>query len=475
MDLFATKIKLNPQIKSQDVFFTIKEWLENSPHYNINEIVWDNSKEEQIQNTSESTSVHILSSEINNDKIFACRFINKEDQRIWRTDCIYSETNKSISVKLSCEEKGYSTKMPKLNKPHLIKLLFDKNMTDQSGVLPIVDYPIKLSESDKDLKLCAQIMSGDPIINMPMVYLSYDAYNPEQYIVAPQQLAIQLSGEAHVLIEPNKDFAIKLRELANNNNAYHGYVGIYFPGTCYRQIIGYNDYNIKGRIDKRAVAHDITLAVQQAVLNHTNINDWSWEGIYLNFQKRKLFDQTRLAEKSSTELNDFLQLFDAENKVLKDKISSLQEELDKKNAQLENLKQKYYGAKIELKSDVNDFYTDESKDLIINILSLAKNKMLQNSRPAEILDHILKINKPTGCGKEIMKEINNALKETSLRQRRQRLRGCGFTVEEGKHDKIIFHDEKYCFTLANTPSDSRSGANMLSDIAKKIDINKNFF
>lgn len=475
MDLFATKVQLSSSVTSAEVYSVIKQWLENSPHYKIKKINYNLGEEEFFQNTSDSTSVHILAIEANGDNIFALRFINKEQNNTWRTDCVFSEMNNSLSIRLSCETNAYSTRLPRLHKPHLIKLLFDNKMTSLDGALPVVDYPIEITDSPDDLNLCAKIMSGSPSVNMPIVYLSYNAFDDKHYLVNPKRLAIRLSGMAHVLVEPNKDFAIKLRELAKYNNAYHGYVGVYFPGTCYREIIGPNEHYMDGNLNEKAAAQNISLAVQRAALIHSNINDWSWDGVYLAYQKRKVLYQTDLAEKSSAELNAFLQLFDAENGQLREKVSELQSQLDMKNAQLENLKQKYSGGVIKLKFDLEEFYSDECNDLLVNILSCAKKHMLDGSRPADIIDRMLELNKPTGHGQRIMAELKKALLETSLSQRRKLLRSCGFTVIEGKHDKIIFHDDKYIFVLSNTPSDHRSVDNCFSDISKKIDVCKKFF
>ena len=55
-----------------------------------------------------------------------------------------------------------------------------------------------------------------------------------------------------------------------------------------------------------------------------------------------------------------------------------------------------------------------------------------------------------------------------------KLRAVGFeVVSEQNHYKLRFMgNEKYWFTLFKTPSDARSGKNLVSDITKKISIYK---
>ena len=92
------------------------------------------------------------------------------------------------------------------------------------------------------------------------------------------------------------------------------------------------------------------------------------------------------------------------------------------------------------------------------------------TRQKELLELFLKGNSEIGIGKIVLKDIEKALKEKSLVSRRSMLENCGFTVTKGAHDKIYFHDPKYSFTLANSPSEHRGDENMLSDIKKQIDI-----
>jgi hypothetical protein len=92
------------------------------------------------------------------------------------------------------------------------------------------------------------------------------------------------------------------------------------------------------------------------------------------------------------------------------------------------------------------------------------------TRQKELLELFLNSNSEIGTGREILKNIEEAIKEKSIKSRRAKLEKCGFTIIEGSHDKIYFHDPKYSFTLSNSPSEHRGDDNMLSDIKKKIDI-----
>ena len=74
-----------------------------------------------------------------------------------------------------------------------------------------------------------------------------------------------------------------------------------------------------------------------------------------------------------------------------------------------------------------------------------------------------------------MNSIKDALFEKSIEKRRSLLERCGFAVEKGAHDKLVFYNPKYAFSLSNSPSDHREGENLFSDISKRINITRKYF
>lgn len=375
-------------------------------------------------------------------------------------------------MSLSCHSKDYTSILPKIHKPYIIKKIIESGLCYDGGCFPIIDSPIYLSE--EDLELCAKIMRGEVHTNLPVTYISYDSYNPTSYSVDEKDLAIKLSGISHVLVEPNKDFALKLKDLANGNNAYHGYVGIYYPNSTYREILSYNDFFSNGYLDKIKMAHAIRKTVQQSIINHNNSYTYSWDSLLTSYHLRKLNSAQEKSLEAKKDLKEFIDAFDAENKKKDEIIQSLQSQLDTKNSIIESFKQKsdsqssiYFD-----KSGISEFFPGELNDLVISILSQAQSKVEEDTRLYELLSLLLSSNRIIGTGRVILKDIEKAMSEKSLETRRSILKKCGFTVEMGAHDKIFFHDSKYSFTLANSPSDHRSQQNTGKEILKKISVYK---
>jgi len=61
----------------------------------------------------------------------------------------------------------------------------------------------------------------------PIVYVSASFYGG--YTLDVNRLANDLSGMAHVVVEPNRPFSLRLKLEANSENVYGGSIGIYWP------------------------------------------------------------------------------------------------------------------------------------------------------------------------------------------------------------------------------------------------------
>lgn len=356
MDLFISKIKLKEDVTQEDVWELIVQWLKGSQHYGISEVQhYCDEYSEQILN---SKKLSVLSTQFYDENILACRFDNKEDNNIWYTSIIFSEknNNKSVCIKLSCESSNYAAMLPKLHKPHIIKMLFDYGYCYENGIFPIIDKPIILKNSD--VELCAKILNGKVETDLPVVFVSYDTYVPG-YDVNIEQLAIKLSGVAHVLVEPDKKFTKELRIKSQDKNPYNGYIGIYFPLTDYHEIISYREHFKNGILDKQSFENSIRYTAQRAVINHANIFDWSWDKLIVELHRKKIATESENAYRSKQELNEYVNAFDAENTQLKEQIAVLRKELDDKNAILELLKRGHSDENaMSLKHDIESYLSD---------------------------------------------------------------------------------------------------------------------
>lgn len=118
-----------------------------------------------------------------------------------------------------------------------------------------------------------------------------------------------------------------------------------------------------------------------------------------------------------------------------------------------------------------DFYDDEIKDMVISSLAEYRAKYVpDDSRRANVLDDIIKANPTSGICKQKANEMEKELKDYDGSSPKviRVLENLGFTVKSGKHLKCTWmNDSRYMLTFSNTPSESRTGKNMLQSIINK--------
>lgn len=479
MNSFTTKIKLKDEVTRDEIWSLIEEWLTKSPHYNIDKL---EKEDAPIYSTDyDGCKITYLSDELYGKKIFAARFENYEKKNIWTTDVIFTDggDGKNIAFKLSCAANDYKKDLPPLHTPHIVKLLFEKGLCFDGGALPITKEPILLKCGDEEK--IASIMSGKSKTWLPVVYVSYDDFNSSGYDVDPENLAYKLAGLAHTVVEPDKKFSFKVKAISKEFNVYNGYVGIYFPETGNKETISLKDYFNNGYLDKKKFLDAICDAVRSASLNYAREDDISWEELMTeHFRKNTAQYRTKVAEKTD-ELKQYMANFDNENISLKNSNEKLKDENDylrsqilKKDNIIESYKQiKNSKSEIGINCSLKEFYPAEVSDFILNILEQLKNKFPPKMRVSEIMECILNENEKAGHGDELMKDVENALKEKSYEATCRELEKCGFTrVSENKHVKVYYKDKKYMFTVDKTGSDHKADDNLLSDIIKYLENNK---
>ena len=119
---------------------------------------------------------------------------------------------------------------------------------------------------------------------------------------------------------------------------------------------------------------------------------------------------------------------------------------------------------------------NEANDLLYSILSQVKIKYPENSRASTLIKSMLEANPRAGACEEIIKLVQEALTSNGgklNKTAKAKLIEAGFSIEEGgSHYKIVFHDSRYMFTVAKTPSEYREGKNLLSNIRNVIDVER---
>lgn len=465
MLVFTSKIPVIDKMTKEDFVSLCSEWVYSSPHYHQIKIEYDIEKDD-YEISKENITCQFTYYEDNDAEVVAFKLKNVDGEKIWTLEIIFiSQVNgKFINIQNNLDSQEYNPQMPQNHKPNFIKKLLESGYGQQDDFFKIVDTPLACDKSSVDK--CAEYMNGRTHKELPMVYISKD-YNT--YKVDAHKLSRWLSGMAYVVVESNKDVSFKLKELTESKNAHNGYIGIYYPGE--------NNYQIYSpfKFDEGKIESQIVVIVQQSLINRRSSNEYSWIQIQMLKTKRLLNESSEINKKK---LDEYVKYADENERDLKDKITYYQKENSNLQAQLERARMQKNTANIQLCTDLQDFYSGEQYDFILYVLRQVKSHIgtldLKSKRQHEILNSIIENNKLIGEGEAIIEDLKQIFKPgfkwNSVTI--NKLKQLGFSIQDNGHKKIIFHDDKYMYTVSGTPGDGRGIANTFGDIERGISICK---
>lgn len=474
MLVFSTKLPLKPDTSYQTCIELFIQWITQSEHYPINSISYDINSRSDFTVTEGAITFSISYYADDQIELAACRLENREKDAVWVNDCIVLQQGdtKTLLIQLNCNRLTFNSQLPPIHKPYIVRQFVEGGYCGCDGSIAIGDIPI--ISDDATFDLCTKIMTGKANLTMPVVYISCDYWGGTA--ISAEYLARQLSGVAHVFVEKQNKISMKLKESTSGKNVYNGYVGIYLPGSTYCEKFDRTYFE-----DHKAMGRAIIDSVWSALINRIDASVYNWNQIMTLQAKQKMAHWQDMSIATKEELDKYLSSFDSENEELKKKVDSLNLQNQKLHSQLDAQRIATEAAKAggfyKLGSE-QDLYPGEHSDLLYSILSQALKKYDENSRAHTIITSLLQVNPFVGQGKQMLEDLKNILGSGGrlTAADKGRLKNMGFVIEEeGSHYKITFHDSRYMFTIAKTPSDHREGKNLFSDISKMLDIDRKIF
>lgn len=473
MLVFSTRLPLKDEITHEACMRLFIEWITGSPHYSINTVAYDVSSHDDFDCLAGNITISIRHFSQDQIEISAGRFENREKNAVWCNDCIFLNENgqKSLLIQLNCNSTIFNTQLPNIHKPHIVRKVVESGFCKDDMGIPVADTPIDVDATYYDI--CVDIMRGNYTYSMPIVYISCDYWGGT--VISPKFMAKQLSGVAHVFVEKSYETALRLRNDTDGNNAYTGYVGIYFPGTTLCQKHGLEYYDN----DYRAMASAIINDVRRALINRLDSSVYNWNQILTLQSRQKMSEWQDISAQDKAQLNTYMDTFDAENESLRQQIEELNRETYSLRSQLDALRVSmkttegsghFYRA-----GEEPELYPSEKSDLLYSILTQVQDRYDQSSRAYTIIQSLLAANPKVGECSRITTGVRSVFNGQGRLTKADiaSLKELGFTVkEDGPHYKLTFHDTRYMFTASKTPSDHREGKNLISDICKVIDIER---
>lgn len=468
MITFRTQFPLCQGCNSLRLLDVGKIWITGSPHTSLKSDVKkiDLSINDEMFVDSGNESIEFSSYSDESIEVSGIKYTNSSDESLkWTTEVVGAKVDDQfwVSVILDVATELPVGKIPFGKKPYIIRNIVENMGGGRDGELSVSDEPLHLDDSQTDF--IADIINGDSLILMPLVYIS-SCDNNTPY-VNPLKLSKWLSGMAHVVVEPNRNFSFQLMEKVSGDNAYGGAVAIYWPNGESKWLFMPQVYPPLGM--ELAVSNKI----RQSLLTQETRNECTWSFLQDLRSKKKIED---LKKSGSKEIEDYISIFDSDIKSKNEEIQRLKSEIDRLKYSTSFLGtdvQTHCESNVSFCTKEKELYQDEIKDILISLLEdNFKNNISPNTRKFHIIEDILENNSCSGLRAQFVDEIKSLLNNYQRMDSATKsgLKRLGFEIiSESKHYKLVFKgDDRYTLILSKTASDHRTGKNSVTKIKRLL-------
>jgi len=441
----------------------VTAWLEGSPHTKLpKDQLRELPETGRWDLRSDSERVEALLSSRGGSSIAAFKHTMADAGIEWMTTAVFSRDDDGcwVGIRTSREAQRAQLGLPPAKKPFIVKTILSALGGGLDGEVYVSDAPHNLTSSD--LGKATRLLNADADNYLPVVYISRSF--EDRILIDPVPLARHLSGLAHVLVEPDRDFSRALQQDVESRNAYGGRVGVYWPtGEYYRYAV--EDYETE--FDARRV---IANRIRLALLHRRPLARCTWARAEAEVA-RDAFEY--LKNSGSGDVDEYIREFDAEITAKNKQLEEAEEEIRRLRAQQRPYLAAPKAAGLQLSTGgEQEFFNGEFLDVIVDALNSASANVQHDSRRQHILSAIAVNNSTTEYLRERRERLKNVLRQYQSmdRQTARELEELGFTIsEEGKHYKLTYMgDDRYVFALPKSGSDHRGGLNAASDIGKRI-------
>lgn len=463
---FATELPIKPQTTAADFLLAVQQWLLGSPHTVFSEDdVRDlaSASEWRLRKTNEL--VETLKFESGSADSAAVRYTRLEGGLEWISEVTYSRGPLAtwVAVRTSCESQHPSARLPVAKKPVILRTILQRLGGGEDGGLLVASAPKMLSNSEIDL--ASRCLRGTAGCRLPVVYVS--SLFHAGHAVDPRKLADSLSGMAHVLVEPNRPFSIRLMQEVDGENVYGGTIGVYWPeGSGRRSFFLGKQYDSAADLEK-AIFEEI----RTALTNRRPLRGTTWSAVQEQIARQQL---SELRDAGSAELNRYADTFDKELLARQQAHDDAEREIARLQAEIRR-----YQAQNPMQSGLvvktapeQDLFPGEILGIVRDALSDAATRVPEDSRRQHVLQGIVSANPATGEAEAMRTRLKTLLRDFRSMDHKLKsaLQDLGFGIaDDGKHTKLVFQgDDRYTFAVPKSGSDYRGGLNLASDISRLL-------
>lgn len=466
MLLFMTEMPIAQSHSSADFLRTVGKWILDSPHTCF--------RKEHLAGVLEgsvpvahlaSESVEVLRVTAGDMDRAGIRYTKRNGGLEWVTTVVYFRKGVEswAGLRVSCESSHPAFRLPPVKKPVLVRTLLNDLGGASDGAMSVQGSCVRLANTD--IELAARLILGRAGCRLPLVYVS--AGFQGSYIVDPDLLAEKLAGMAHVVVEPNRPFSLRLKIEVASVNVYGGTVGVYWPDGG-----GRRSYFLGREFESpEDVAQAIFEEVRAALANRRGLDICTWASLQEAISRKVI---QALQASGSQEVNKYIETFDNELAAKAELLKTAEREITRLRTELQIYEARLTsnaGALLQMGTE-EDLYPNEVLGIVRDAMEDAKERVPADSRRQHVISSLLEANPrkgDAGLMRERLKELLRGSKGMDSKMRRG-LEELGFSITaDGKHFKLVFRgDDRYTFTLAKSGGDHRGGLNAASDIGKLL-------
>jgi hypothetical protein len=378
-----------------------------------------------------------------------------------------------LRLRTQCIAREPSARLDRPRKPYLIKAILKDQLGGRDGVIDVVDQPIWLTHDEASLEIARDITQGRASRHLPIVYIS--AIDQSRWLLDRheiEKLAYDLGGVSHVIVEPDRAFSFKLRDITNGMNAYGGTLGIALPdqGIVRRVYLG---WQLQSVLDLLTATRSICISLR----SNLPAEGWDWTELQEEVLRRQ-----RERDRNRLGAEEFEKLYLEEIDNLKDKIKQLEEQiisLATSEKTVQHRDQNLFGTLSERLGP--EIYPGEFGDRLRLAAKLAcadAERTGLDVRSRAVLAALVDKLPPSPALRELLEDLKRATKDfkraaselTVLLQRH------GFREKsDNKHIRLEAREGFIgleTITLPKTPSESRGLSNLRTQIERTLGITK---
>ena len=464
---FATEFPINHTRDSAEFLRAIETWVLGSPHTRLSQDDLAELRapgESRIQKGNESIDALRVSAVA--EDAAGIRYTRRDDALEWVTTVVFSRTGSEswVGIRVSCESSHPAVRLPPAKKPVVVRTLLQDLGGASDGGLRVGSSPFRLDNTDIDV--AARLIAGTSGCRLPIVYVS--AGFQGNYIVDSDRLASELAGMAHVVVEPNRPFSLRLKIEVDSENVYGGTVGVYWPDGA-----GRRSFFIGREFESTdEVARALFEEIRTALTNRRAFDRCTWAFVQETASRQAI---QALRASGSQDVEKYVETFDKELEARNHRLEDAEREITRLRAELRIYEARLPAGTASLlrAGGEQDIYPNEVFGIVRDAVEDACTRVQADSRRQHVLTAVLQANPLSediaGSMREQLKQLLRGSKGMDAKMRRG-LEELGFSItEDGKHYKLVFQgDDRYTFTLPKSGSDHRGGLNAASDIGRLL-------